>query len=330
MSKVGSIPAVPDSSSAPSGQPFPPIGASTSQRTTRGTAIAIALPVLCVVAIVATYLAAPADAPGAPQEHYLIFWATIVALVAGLSSTAIGVYGGVLVPGLLVLRGPGAIDPAFIAAMSVFVQVVVIPIGAGTHYRLGNFSRKLAMPLIVGGMIGSFIGPLVGGYVLSNKVLGKPDLAHIVAVVIIAVGVLVLATLRLGNLGTVRDENDVPAVRVGGIGLVAGFATGISGAGWGPIGVKMLILSRFDPRKAIGSSLVARVFMASAAVVAYVIAATAFKGIQPDWWLVIPILAGSVAPMIPGALVVTRIGREKATVAITFLSIGLAAWSLTQ
>ena len=64
--------------------------------------------------------------------------------------------------------------------------------------------------------------------------------------------------------------------------------------------------------------------MAAAAVVGYVLAATAFQDVVPNWWIVIPLFVASVAPMIPGAMLVSRLGRERATVAITLLSIGLA------
>jgi uncharacterized membrane protein YfcA len=277
-------------------------------------AASIALPIGCIVLIVGSLLLAP------PSERPLIGLATMVAFAAGLSSTAIGVYGGVLVPGLLLL----GVDPIFAAALSLFLQVIVIPIGASTHYKLGNFSRRVALPLVLGGMIGSFVGPFVAAWVISGGTLDKQGLSRFVAATIVGVGVLVLATLRLSGLGSVRAETDVPRARVVGIGLVAGLASGVSGAGWGPIGVKLLILSRIDPRQAIGSSLFARVFMAMSAVVAYFISATAFRTLEPDWWLVVPILAGSVAPMIPGAYLVSRLGRERATVGITLLSIVLA------
>jgi uncharacterized membrane protein YfcA len=277
-------------------------------------AASIVLPIGCIVLIVGSLVLAP------PSERPLIGLATMVAFAAGLSSTAIGVYGGVLVPGLLLL----GVDPIFAAALSLFLQVIVIPIGASTHYKLGNFSRRVALPLVLGGMIGSFVGPFVAAWVISGGALDKQGLSRFVAATIVGVGVLVLATLRLSGLGSVRAETDVPRARVVGIGLVAGLASGVSGAGWGPIGVKLLILSRIDPRQAIGSSLFARVFMAMSAVVAYFISATAFRTLEPDWWLVVPILAGSVAPMIPGAYLVSRLGRERATVGITLLSIVLA------
>jgi len=46
--------------------------------------------------------------------------------------------------------------------------------------------------------------------------------------------------------------------------------------------------------------------------------------VTPNWWLVIPLLAGSVAAMVPGAYLLSRLGRESATIGITLLSIVLA------
>ena len=268
----------------------------------------IVFPIVCAIVILGVLAVAPVD------ERMTIVWAPLVAVASGLSATAIGVYGGVLVPGLLLL----GIDPRFAAAASLFLQVLVIPLGASAHYRLGNVTRHVAVPLVIGGMAGAFIGPFFA------VMLPKDVIARIVAGVIVLVGVLVLLTLRWGGLRSVIPTEQVSRPRIGGVGLVAGFASGISGAGWGPIGVKLLILLRLEPRQAIGSSLVGRVFMAAAAVVGYVLSATAFKDVKPDLWLIIPMLAGSVAAMVPGAFLVTKLDRERATVAITLLSIALA------
>jgi uncharacterized membrane protein YfcA len=269
---------------------------------------ALILPAFCIVLIVATLVAAPSD------ERITIVLATLVAAAAGLSSTAIGVYGGVLVPGLLLL----GVDARYAAVASLFLQVLVIPLGAGAHYRVGNVSRIVALPLILGGVTGAFIGPFFAA------ALPKDVIARVVAGLIVLVGVAVLATLHWGGLGSVRPLSETPRGRVGGIGLTAGFASGISGAGWGPIGVKLLILTRIEPRIAIGSSLFGRIFMAMAAVVGYVISSTAFKDVKPDYWLLVPLFAGSVAAMLPGAMAVSKLGRERATIAITALSISLA------
>ncbi|MFO1540781.1 MAG: sulfite exporter TauE/SafE family protein [Chloroflexota bacterium] len=274
----------------------------------RTFAASVLLPLACAVVIVATLALAPAD------DRSTIVWATVVAIASGVAATSIGVYGGVLVPGLLLL----GIDPRFAAAASLFLQVLVIPLGASAHYKLGNVTRRVAVPLIVGGMAGAFIGPFFA------VALPKETSARIVSGVIILVGLLVLATLRWGGLRSVLPIDRVSRLRIGGVGLTAGFASGVSGAGWGPIGVKLLILLRIEPRIAIGSSLVGRVFMAGAAVVGYLVSATAFRDVAIDLYLLAPMLAGSVAAMVPGAFLVTKLGRETATIGITLLSIGLA------
>lgn len=305
-------------------EPTPPSGAMATGRR-RATALrqrmgmspraftaAVGLPIACTIVILVTLVVAPAD------ERWIIFWASIVAVASGLSATAIGVYGGVLVPGLLLL----GVDARFAAAASLFLQVLVIPLGAGAHYRLGNVSRHVAVPLIVGGMAGAFVGPFFAA------ALPEDIITRLVAGVIVGVGVLVLATLHWGGLGSVLPMDEVSQARIGGVGLTAGFASGVSGAGWGPIGVKLLILLRIEPRQAIGSSLVGRVFMAAAAVVGFVLSARMADEIDIQYWLLIPMFAGSVAAMVPGAFMVSRLGREKATIGITLLSIGLAVPTL--
>jgi uncharacterized protein len=276
--------------------------------TPKAFAATIVMPVVCVTIILATLVVAPAD------EKSLVFWSSIIAILAGLSATSIGVYGGVLVPGLLLL----GVDARFAAAASLFLQVLVIPLGAGAHYRLGNVSRHIAMPLIIGGMIGAFVGPFFAA------AMPKDMITRLVAAVIVGVGVLVLATIRWGGLGSVLPTEQISQPRVAGVGLGAGFASGVSGAGWGPIGVKSLILLRIEPRQAIGSSLLGRVFMAASAVVGFILSSRMSEAIPVDTWLLVPMFAGSVAAMVPGAFMVTRIGRERATIAVTLLSISLA------
>ncbi|HUP82863.1 MAG TPA: sulfite exporter TauE/SafE family protein [Candidatus Limnocylindria bacterium] len=272
----------------------------------------IVLPIISLIVIATTFFVAPTD------QRVLIILSSLVAIAAGLSSTAIGVYGGVLVPGLLLL----GVDARFAAACSLFLQVLVIPLAAGSHYRMGNFNKKVALPLVIGGVIGAFIGPFFAA------ALPKEWIVRFVSAMIVFVGLIVLATLRFTGLGKVRDESDVPNAQVGGIGLLAGFSSGVSGAGWGPIGVKLLILSRIDPRQAIGSSLFARIFMAASAVLGFFIAQTVINNATANWWIVVPLFAGSVAPMIAGAMLLSRLGRERATIAITLLSIALALPSL--
>jgi len=144
----------------------------------RTLAAGILLPVIALVIIAVTTGVAPAD------QRATIVLASLVGVAAGLSSTAIGVYGGVLVPGLLLL----GIDARFAAALSLFLQVLVIPLAASSHYRMGNFSRRVALPLVIGGVIGAFIGPFFAA------ALPKDVIARVVAAMIVFVGAIVLAT----------------------------------------------------------------------------------------------------------------------------------------
>ncbi len=275
---------------------------------TRRFLATVVLPCVCVLLVLGTLAFSPAG------ERAPILLAALVAAASGFAATSIGVYGGVLVPGLLLM----GVDPRFAAAASLFLQVIVIPLGAGAHMRLGNVTRHVAVPLIAGGMVGAFAGPFCAA-AFPKQVLGR-----VVAGTIVLVGLLVLATLRWGGLASDGPNDQVPRSRIGVVGLVAGFASGISGAGWGPIGVKLLLLLRIEPRLAIGSSLLGRVFMSAAAVTGYLLSASAFADIDPDPWLIVPLFAGSIATMVPGVYLVSRLQRDKAVIVITLLSIALA------
>jgi uncharacterized membrane protein YfcA len=259
----------------------------------RATLLGLTLPVVCFIAIAITLAVAPVG------ERPTLALGSLIALAAGLAASSVGVFGGVLVPGLLLL----GVDARFTAAITLFLQVLVIPVAVGSHFRIGNFSRRVAVPLLAGGVVGAFIGPLVAA------LLPKELIARLIAFLIIVVGAMALAVQRLKGFGTVRATHEVPSARVASIGLTAGFSSGLSGAGWGPIGMTLLILSRIDPRHAVGSSLFAQ---------------TALQNVTPDWWLVVPLLAGSLAPMIPGAMLVARLGRTRASVLVEVASILLS------
>jgi len=240
--------------------------------------------------------------------------AALVAAAAGLSATSIGVFGGVLVPGLLLL----GVSPAVAAPLSLLLQVLVIPLGATSHAVVGHVKRAITVPLIVGGIAGSVAGALLASSVPAEVV------ARAVSLVIVVVGFIVLANVRNGYAAGFVAHEEVHPARIGAIGGVAGFASGISGAGWGPIGVKLLILSRLEPRHAIGSSLVGRIAMAVAAIATY--AAVAINRGMPaiDPRLFAVLLCASAAAMIPGTLVIARIGRSRAAAGVAILSIALA------
>ena len=258
------------------------------------------------------------------SENTLLVGAWLVGLVAGLALTSVGVYGGVLVPGLLLLD----VSPLFAAPLSLFLQVLIVPFGASAHVRLGNVSRPIVIPLVIGGVIGAVLGPVVASF-FDAKVI-----AVAVEVLIIFSAILLLASLPLKQMQVSRAPGDVPSGRIGGIGGISGMFSGISGAGWGPMGVTLLILSRIEPRIAVGSSVFGRIFMAAAAVMsAFVLLSTGsghFAEVVPQWELVPVILTASLATMLPGAVLTSRLGRTRMSVLIATVSISLAVLALAR
>nr|MBA2382091.1 TSUP family transporter [Chloroflexota bacterium] len=125
-----------------------------------------------------------------------------------------------------------------------------------------------------------------------------------------------------------QSATPVPATprsaTVGAIGVIAGAASGVSGAGWGPLGVKLLVLRRVDPRHAIGSSLTGRIAMAAAAVATYAIRTPLGATLAGAGPLLAVLFGGSMAAMLVGTLFIGRIGRRRATLTVAVLSISLA------
>jgi uncharacterized membrane protein YfcA len=279
-------------------------------------AASVAAVIGAVLVVTLTLILAPA------ADRSFVFAASLIALVAGAALTSVGVYGGVLVPGLLLL----GVHPLFAAPLSLFLQVLIVPLGASAHVRLGNVSRPLVVPLVVGGVIGAVLGPVVASFFEADVI----RLA--VEVLIIASAILLLVSLPLKKMQVSREAGDLPTARIGAIGGASGMASGISGAGWGPMGVTLLILSRIEPRIAVGSSVFGRIFMAAAAVLSAAVVLLVTPGlydeVDPEWILLPSILAASLAAMLPGALLASRLGRTRMSVLIATISITLASMAL--
>lgn len=297
----------------------PVVIAKTRKRLDVGprTFAASGIAILASVVIISIGVAlAPAD------QRELLLAASLLAFAAGIALTSVGVYGGILVPGLLLL----GVDPRFAAPLSLFLQVLIVPFGAGAHYRLGNVKRGVVIPLVIGGVIGALLGPVLASFF-------EPDIIRLaVELLIIVAAILLLVSLPLKNMQVTRELGDEPTARIGVIGTASGMASGLSGAGWGPMGVTLLILSRIEPRFAVGSSVFGRVFMAAAAVFSAAIVLLVTPGlydeVDPEWIIVLPLLLASVSAMLPGAVLATRLGRTRMSVLIAGTSITLASLAL--
>jgi hypothetical protein len=83
-----------------------------------------------------------------------------IGLAAGLGSGLLGIGSGtIMVPSLALFLG---LDIVPAIATSLFVMVPSSAFGAWTHYQQGHLRVELAIPLLVGTVIGAQFGPFLG------------------------------------------------------------------------------------------------------------------------------------------------------------------------
>jgi len=90
----------------------------------------------------------------------LVAIAALLGLAAGVASGLFGIGGGtVMVPALAVFLG---LDMVTAVATSLFVMAPSAMIATYQHWAQGHLHPELALPLILGIVIGAQIGPLIG------------------------------------------------------------------------------------------------------------------------------------------------------------------------
>ncbi len=242
-----------------------------------------------------------------------------IALVGGIGGYLGGIVGAgigaTVVPGLLLI----GVDPTVAVGSSLLLHAIIAPIGGYSYHRFGHVRKKIFVPLLIMGIIGAFIGANVSLHLPAN------DLKLLIGVSTIAAGLLITVKYPRPHNGELTPKQLAKKLRfasvptVGLIGLVAGLSHGAAGTGWGPLGVSLLILAGISTHTAIGSSLLARTFVALAGASTYF-----FLG---EGWLEImaPLLAGGTIAMIFGVLTSRRLESRtlKRMVGIAVIVLGV-------
>lgn len=113
-----------------------------------------------------------------------------IGLAGGVASGALGVGGGsIFVPALVLVLGVGQHEAQ---GISLWVVVVASVIGGWTHYRQGTVDMEAARWIVPAALPGAILGALVA------TSLGGRSLQVVFAVVLIAIGIQMLATARIG------------------------------------------------------------------------------------------------------------------------------------
>lgn len=192
---------------------------------------------------------------------------SVIALVGLASGWVLGISAaawGVLTVPLLVLVG---VEPLAAISSSLAASVFLGLFGGVAHWRYDRSRMAPLFPLLIGGVGGAFLGSFL------SPALPTPVLRYLIGVVALIMGCLMLFRQNGGGSQDSRGREPVKwyegRATLFGIGAVAGLSAGAFGAGWGTIGVALLVWTGVPPHTVVGSSLLARSLVALTATGSY-------------------------------------------------------------
>jgi len=226
--------------------------------------------------------------------------ALIVGLVIGLT----GMGGGALMtPVLIIFFG---VNPAAAISSDVLASVVLKPIGGGVHARRGTVNWLLVRWLATGSVPAAF----AGAYVIS-RVTGpgaEDNVKHILGWVLLvaAAGMLVktIVQTRRRSLptGARMDAALVRPIPTMLIGVIGGFAVGLTSVGSGSLMIVMLMFlyPKLSGREMVGTDLVQAIPLVASAAIGHLI----FGELQ--FGLTASVLVGAIPGVYVGARISAR------------------------
>jgi uncharacterized membrane protein YfcA len=226
--------------------------------------------------------------------------ALIVGLVIGLT----GMGGGALMtPVLIIFFG---VNPSAAISNDVLASVVLKPIGGSVHTRRGTVNWTLVRWLATGSVPAAF----AGAYVIS-RVTGPgagDTVKHILGwVLLVAAGGMLVKTIvqtrrRSLPTGERMDAALVRPIPTMVIGVLGGFAVGLTSVGSGSLMIVMLMFlyPKLSGREMIGTDLVQAIPLVASAAIGHLI----FGELQ--FGLTASVLAGAI----PGVYVGARISAS--------------------
>jgi len=226
--------------------------------------------------------------------------ALIVGFVIGLT----GMGGGALMTPVLVIFFH--VNPTAAISSDVLASVVLKPIGGGVHARRGTVNWNLVRWLAIGSVPAAF----AGAYVISRVTgAGSEDtVKHILGWVLLvaAAGMLVktIAQTRRRTLptGERMDSRLVRPIPTMFIGIIGGFAVGLTSVGSGSLIIVMLMFlyPKLSGREMVGTDLVQAIPLVASAALGHII----FGNLQ--FGLTTSVLVGAI----PGVYVGARISAS--------------------
>lgn len=215
-----------------------------------------------------------------------------LSLLIGVSLGVLGGGGSILtVPILVYVAG---MDPKEAIAASLFVVGVTSAAGAVSHARGGRVRWRTGLIFGAAGLVGAFLGGLLGGYLPGTLLL------VFFALMMVATSIAMLGGRRAVDES--KKHSELPVLRVLLDGLVVGLVTGLVGAGGGFLVVPALALLGGLPMSvAVGTSLLVIAMKSLGGLFGYL------SAVSLDWPLVIAVTVAAIVGSVVGGRLAGRI-----------------------
>jgi uncharacterized protein len=177
-----------------------------------------------------------------------------VAIAVGFFIGAVGVGGILLIPALVLL---GRLDIHQASATALFSFLFTGLLGTWLFQRRGSIDWKMTIPVCAGAVVFSYLGALV------NSMVGARMLALIIALTIVFAGAYILLPAQPGGARLRDGKSTAQQLLLLVVGAASGFGSGVSGAGGPLFSVPMMLVLRFVPLAAIGTSQVLQIIAAA-------------------------------------------------------------------
>lgn len=201
--------------------------------------------------------------------------------VAQMIDGALGMAYGVSVTTFLMSLGIPMITPAVASASMHAAEVFTTGTSSLVYMRYKNVNNKLFRSLLIPGAIGAILGAVTISFISKDSIsFVKP----LVAIYTLILGVLIVRKALNLHIRTRKRLKKLKPVALAG-----GFLDSVGGGGWGPIVTTTLIAGGRDFRYAIGSSHVAKFFVAIISTATFI----AVIGLS-HWHIIFGLVIGSM------------------------------------
>ena len=248
-----------------------------------------------------------------PADFWLYF---AVGFAAQIVDGALGMAYGVISTTVLLSFG---VSPANASAAVHAAKVFTGAASGASHIFYRNIDWKLLGLLSTGGVVGG----VAGAYLLTS-VPGEVVKPYVVGWLFLMGLVILYRAWRQTRPKVFSWRTPLP------LGLVGGFFDAVGGGGWGPVVTSSLLGAGADPRKAIGTTNTAEMFVAIATSAAFLVSLLSghwqTTGLGGLAWALAGLVGGGILAAPVAGWMTKHLPLRLLTWFVGFLVVALATW----